>query len=339
MDTTALDRQNRRLERLRLEGISRSTVFVHEECREALNALRPLLLNPLQAPLIQQVLFEAQERTQPTNVANVAILSPFRYPGGKTWLVPELRRWLSIIRPTSIFVEPFAGGASCSLMVAAENRADMVVLGELDADVVSVWQSIFCKERADIQWLCKRILTFDVNETNVREVLVKTHKSKRERAWRTIIRNRMQRGGILAPGAGLIKSGQNGRGLSSRWYPETLVKRMTFLQNLHDRVQVVQMDAFDLIALHKGNKNATFLIDPPYTAAGKKAGERLYTHHAIDHEKLFSVMSKVKGAVMMTYDDTPEVCAMSERYGFAISRVPMKSTHHQVHKELVITKK
>lgn len=339
MDITALDRQNRRLERLRQEGISRSTVFVHEGCRDALNALRPLLLNPLQAPIIQQVLFESQEKTLPTNVAHVAILSPFRYPGGKTWLVPELRRWLSTLRPTSIFVEPFAGGASCGLMVASENRADKVVLGELDADVASVWQTIFCEAKIDIQWLCKKIQTFEVNEVNVREVLARTPKTTRERAWRTIIRNRMQRGGILAPGAGLIRSGQNGRGLSSRWYPETLVKRLTLLQAMHDRVQALQMDAFDLIALHNGNKNAAFLIDPPYTAAGKKAGERLYTHHAIDHEKLFSVMSKVKGAVMMTYDDTPEVCAMSKRYGFSISRVPMKSTHHQVHNELVITKK
>ncbi len=28
------------------------------------------------------------------NVAMVPMRSPFRYPGGKTWLVPRIREWL-----------------------------------------------------------------------------------------------------------------------------------------------------------------------------------------------------------------------------------------------------
>lgn len=338
MDATALDRQNRRLERLKAEGIQRSTIFVHEECREVLDALRPLFLNPKQASLIQQILAEAQEKTPPTNVAQVTQLSPFRYPGGKTWLVPELRRWLSTLRPVSAFVEPFAGGASCSLMVASEQRANTVILGELDVDVAAVWQTLFHHPKADVQWLCNKISNFDVNEDTVRRVLSSEPKTVRERAWRTIIRNRMQRGGILAPGAGLIKAGENGKGLLSRWYPETLVKRITALQSMRDRIQAVQMDAFELIAQHSSDKQAAFLIDPPYTAGGKKAGSRLYTHHALDHEQLFSAMAKVKGSVMMTYDDALEVRVLAKRYGFSVSRVPMKSSHHEVHKELIITR-
>ena len=45
------------------------------------------------------------------NVAAVNHLSPFRYPGGKTWLVPRIRQWLrgsnSRVRE---LCEPFAGG-------------------------------------------------------------------------------------------------------------------------------------------------------------------------------------------------------------------------------------
>jgi hypothetical protein len=29
------------------------------------------------------------------NVASVPKLSPFRYPGGKTWFIPYIRQWLS----------------------------------------------------------------------------------------------------------------------------------------------------------------------------------------------------------------------------------------------------
>ena len=46
------------------------------------------------------------------NVATVPQRSPLRYPGGKTWLVPHVRAWLSGIRPTpEVLMEPFAGAS------------------------------------------------------------------------------------------------------------------------------------------------------------------------------------------------------------------------------------
>lgn len=287
--------------------------------------------------MLTKLLREAEEGLRPTNVAQVTHLSPFRYPGGKTWLVPEMRRWLSTMSRRTVFVEPFAGGASCGLAVAHEDLADVVVLGELDDDVAAVWQAVF-ESAATNKALCKRITSFEVTESNVRAVLSAEPRSVADRAWRTIIRNRMQRGGIMAPGAGLIKSGENGRGLASRWYPKTLVSRLETLNALSDKIRFHQIDAFELIARHADDRRAAFLIDPPYTAAGKRAGTRLYSHHAIDHERLFGAMAKVKGAAMITYDDTPEVVALAERHGFTVSRIPMKSSHHAVHKELMITR-
>lgn len=88
-------------------------------------------------------------RKNVVNVASVPHRSPFRYPGGKTWFVPTLRRWLNSMenRPRH-FVEPFAGGSIAGLTVAFENLAEKVVLVELDEDVASVWQIILSKENA-----------------------------------------------------------------------------------------------------------------------------------------------------------------------------------------------
>src|SRR6058998_3882107 len=48
------------------------------------------------------------EFTEPVNVASVPQRSPFRYPGGKTWLVPYIRSWLGHKRQCpSVLVEPF----------------------------------------------------------------------------------------------------------------------------------------------------------------------------------------------------------------------------------------
>src|SRR5271157_5777323 len=71
------------------------------------------------------------EPTRIINVASVPQRSPFRYPGGKTWLVPYARRWLrSQSRPVGQLVEPFAGGGIVGLTAAFERLAKRVTLIE-----------------------------------------------------------------------------------------------------------------------------------------------------------------------------------------------------------------
>jgi len=245
---------------------------------------------------------------------------------------------LSARQRPAVFIEPFAGGAITGLSVAAENLAERVFLSELDEDVAAVWRTIFHGSNTDVARLCKKITSFDVTLENVKTVLDKNPRLTKDRAFRTIIKNRMQRGGIMAAGAGLVKTGEAGRGLNSRWYPETLVKRIEILRDLRKSISFEKADAFEVIRRFSENKNACFFIDPPYTAGGKKAGSRLYTHNEIDHEQLFALMASVRGSVMMTYDEAPEVRQLAERYGFRIETVPMKNTHHSIIHELLILK-
>ena len=186
--------------------------------------------------------------------------------------------------------------------------------------------------------LKQQILEFDVTLENVREILDGKPRAARARAFRTIVRNRMQRGGIMAAGAGLVKAGEAGRGLNSRWYPETLGTRIDALRAIKERVTFEQVDAFEAVKRYAKDANAFFFIDPPYTAGGKNAGKRLYTHNEIDHKGLFALMASVKGSVMLTYDDAPEVRFMAEKHGFRVEPVPMKNTHHALIRELLILK-
>lgn len=293
----------------------------------------------IKAESVDNLLMHLQEKKTPTNVAKVRHLSLFRYPGGKTWLVPEVRKWLNTFNFTpSTFVEPFAGGAIIGLTVAAENLAQRVHLCELDDDVAAVWSLILLGNDSDSEWLCQRIQSFEVNLVNVHEVLSCGSQSTRDRAFRTIVKNRTQRGGIMAPGAGLVKTGEAGRGLRSRWYPETLVKRIEFLRTVRNRIDFTHADAFDVIRRFSVDPNVCFLIDPPYTAGGKNAGKRLYTHNEVNHSELFALMSTVRGSVMMTYDDTREIHELARRYGYVVERIPMKNTHHEILHELIILK-
>jgi DNA adenine methylase len=339
LDATALQRQNRRIKRLKDLGVTRSTVLVHHECRPALEGLRNHFVDPVKAKALASLVSQLKKKTSPTNVAQVKQLSPFRYPGGKTWLVPEIRKWLSSAKtkPT-VFVEPFAGGAMAGLTAASEGLADHVFLGELDEDVAVVWKTIFHSRGADAEWLRNQILGFEVTLEKVRSVLDAKPRSIRVKAFRTIVKNRMQRGGIMAAGAGLVKDGEAGRGLLSRWYPETLSQRIEALRAIRTNITFEQVDAFEAVRRYEDDPNAYFFIDPPYTAGGKNAGARLYTHNEIDHKRLFELMASVRGSVMMTYDDAPEVRSMAQRHGFRVEAVPMKNTHHEVIRELLILK-
>lgn len=276
------------------------------------------------------------ETRKDVNVASVPQRSPFRYPGGKTWFVPTFREWMRQLHPKpTVLVEPFAGGGIVSLTALFENLVDKVIMIELDADVAAVWQTVV---DGHATWLANRILKFDVTRDNVIEELGKSPRSAKGRAFQTILKNRTYHGGILAEGSGLIKHGENGKGLRSRWYPETLAKRFAHLDLMKDRIEFKCADGLEIIQKHGQSADIAFFIDPPYTAGGKKAGKRLYRHCDIDHERLFSLCEQIKGDFLMTYDNADEVIALAHKHHFHTRLIPMTNTHHATLQELVIGK-
>lgn len=285
----------------------------------------------------QLTFFKLTPSERVVNVASVPQRSPFRYPGGKTWLVPRVRHWLaSVSTKPAVFVEPFAGGGIVGLTVAFERLAEHVVLVEIDRQVAAVWETILGGEA---EWLAERITSFDLSYENVLATLADESGGSRELAFRTILKNRTYHGGILAPGAALIKHGENGKGLKSRWYAETLAARILAIGRIRDRFTFVCGDGISVMRSYARRKRAAFFIDPPYTAGGsngKRAGTRLYTHHELDHEQLFATAEKMAGDVLLTYDDARDVRDLAERHGFEVETVAMKNTHHATMLELLI---
>jgi DNA adenine methylase len=268
------------------------------------------------------------------NVASVPKRSPFRYPGGKTWLVPFARKWWrSLKRKPKLLIEAFAGGGIIGLSAAFEGFVDRVVFVEKDPDVSAVWKCICASNFRD---LAERILDFDVTEENVKAALADEQTDVAEVAFRTILKNRMFHGGILAPGASLMKSGENGKGLKSRWYARTLADRIIAIGNMRDRFTVLEEDGISVLERNKRNPDAIYFIDPPYTAAGKKAGSRLYRHSELDHHLLFNVTAELTGDFLMTYDNAEGVVKLANTHNFDMELVAMKNTHHAEMTELLI---
>lgn len=270
----------------------------------------------------------------PVNVASVPLRSPFRYPGGKTWFVPAFREWMSHKNPKpKMLIEPFAGGGIISFTALFENHVNHVVMVELDEDVAAVWQSV---TDGDVQWLADRILSFKLSRESVISELSTPAVDIKERAFQTILKNRTFHGGVLAKGSGLIKSGENGKGIKSRWYPKTLAKRLLNLEKVSSRIDFRSEDGLKVMSDFSEQEDAVFFIDPPYTAGGKKAGKRLYKYCDIDHEDLFAICESLRGDFLITYDNADEVKDLAKKHGFSMRPIPMKNTHHAKMQELVI---
>lgn len=264
------------------------------------------------------------------NVASVPQRSPFRYPGGKTWLIPVVRKWLKQSIESKSLIEPFAGGGIVSLTAAFEGLVERVTMVELDPEVAAVWEVVV---NGDYQWLADEIYKFDLTSANAKKILEKQNKSIKEQAFSTILKNRIFHGGIITKGSGVIKNGENGKGIRSRWYPKTLRDRINAIGHVRDRMSFVSGDAFAELERICDTPNVYSFIDPPYTVAGK----RLYTHYDIDHDALFYLASRLTGKFMLTYDDTVEIRALASKYDLDFRTIPMKTTHHIEKKEIIIS--
>jgi DNA adenine methylase len=99
--------------------------------------------------------------------------------------------------------------------------------------------------------------------------------------------------------AGLVKNGERGKGLSSRWYPATLERRILEIGRVRHRITFIEGDGVEVLRKNAHRPDIVAFIDPPYTVAAR----RLYTHWEMDHEELFSVVNSFAGDFLMTYDD------------------------------------
>ena len=284
---------------------------------------------------MQQLEFIETTRTDLQKIVNVATVpqrSPFRYAGGKTWLIPRIRQWLYHSGGLGKeLIEPFAGGGIVSLTAVIENLVDRAIMVEKDEGVAAVWEVILSDGAL---WLADQIVQFQLTPDSAREAIEKAHESLESLAFATIIKNRVNRGGILADGASFIKNGENGRGITSRWYPETLKKRILEIDKVKSRIEFIKGDAISILEKNSSRCDAVYFIDPPYF----KAGRRLYRYSTIDHTNLFQVATGLQSDFLMTYDDSEDVMKMANDCKLATRLIAMKNTHHAKKSELLIGK-
>jgi DNA adenine methylase len=266
------------------------------------------------------------------NISSIPQRSPFRYPGGKTWLIPQVRTWLKFFGGENIqLIEPFAGGGIVTLTSVMEGLVGSALMIELDPDVAAVWRAIFGrKARA----LAEKVKKFNFTKESVVATLESKPKNIIEHAFHTILKNRVTRNGILASGAGMIKKGEYGYGLKSRWYPNTLSDRILLVAKYRRQISFKHCDGLLFLEKCIPLRNFVYFIDPPYS----KIGKRLYKCGEIDHEKLFNIVSHLEGNFLMTYKKSNEAIELAKKYHFQTEEIYMNGGLNSTKIELLIAR-
>jgi DNA adenine methylase len=229
------------------------------------------------------------EELQDTSLRAMRYQSPLRYPGAKSGLAPLITELItrsseSIGRP-QLFVEPFAGGASTSLRLAAAGNVDRILLADSDLLVTRFWQVA----AADTEWLIDRMWEEPVtlDRWDHWRSWTPPRPDDREIAMKCLFLNRTTFSGILHGRAGPIGGRQQASkySIGCRFNKAALEARLRFVGALYNSNRLVDVWCKDWQATLRDvvewypqllpNRVIAYL-DPPYWNKSSKLYRRSF---------------------------------------------------------------
>jgi len=210
---------------------------------------------------------------------------PFiRRPGGKTRLLSQL---LPLIRPHTIFVEAFAGGAALTL---AKEPSKVEVINDIDRELVNLYRHAqFHLDAlvAEVEWT--------LNSRADLEVLIEQPGlTGLQQAARYLLRNRLSFGGGGSSFAVSKAQAQPSRAA-------VLEKLRAFNERL-DKV-AVECLSYERLLKNYDSPGTLWFFDPPYTV-----GE-VDVYEAWDGERMAAfagAVAELQGDWIVTVNDAPE---------------------------------
>jgi DNA adenine methylase len=172
-------------------------------------------------------------------------LSPLRYPGAKSALIPVISDLVSggsrVLGHPALFVEPFAGGASTGLRLIVEKVVDRILLADADSMVARFWQVA----ASETEWLIDRMWAEPVTLERWDYWRRWTPKriDDRETAVKCLFLNRTTFSGILHGRAGPIGGRRQSSAykLDCRFNKEGLEKRLRLIGGLYSSRRIVDV--------------------------------------------------------------------------------------------------
>jgi DNA adenine methylase len=233
--------------------------------------------------------------------------SPFRYPGGKSKMIPIIMEYLEpLLENENEFCDVFTGGGSVALAVAEKYPNLNIILNDKDTWIYSFWDVVSGKSTQYLDDLLKLIetpVTIELfNQLNDQE-----DDSILGSAYRALFFNRACFSGIVKKKDNKVLSSPIGGRqqlskykVNCRYNSKKLQSKIIKINKLlSGRTQVLNQDINDYLI----DATCPVYCDPPYFLAG----EELYSEYMKlkEHMMMADLLKKRKPNWILSYDDAP----------------------------------
>ena len=266
------------------------------------------------------------------------MLSPLRYPGGKSDFFAIAKR---VVEgggfADSHVVEPYAGSAAVSLGLLDFGLASKVTLSERDPLLYSFWRCVF--ERTGELIVRFQELDITIESWHKLQPLLRvdspTEGSVLDLALAGLFFNRANFSGILAGGPIGGKGQKSEYKIDCRTNKDEIISRILAASMFSDRVNVVFEDAVSLVKGMSAQSEAFFYLDPPYFVKGETLYR--YFYRLKQHKELASALEDAKFKWLLSYDDNHVIEFLYE--GFSVNRLDFQYSVRspKKHSELLIS--
>jgi|WetSurMetagenome_2_1015567.scaffolds.fasta_scaffold04541_6 DNA adenine methylase len=226
----------------------------------------------------------------------IKYLSPFRYPGGKRKLLPQIIPALQNLEGISEnFSDVFVGGGGVSLAVADTNPSARIYMNDKDTRVAAFWK-VTASDSVD-----ELVDKLDIEPTW--NLFTNTQSSKFTKdvdlAFQAIFLNRTAYSGILNAGPMGGKKQDGKTKISSRYNFKVLKEKILAChQLLADRTIVTCKDFREVLSTSE--HHIAVYLDPPYVVKGN--GLYPVGMSQEDHRDLAALL-KNRANWLLSYDD------------------------------------
>lgn len=235
------------------------------------------------------------------------IISPLRYPGGKSALYVPFRSLLRANGLTSgTYVEPYAGGGGAALALLVTGQVQRIVINDLDPAIYAFWHAAVRETAAFSRLIENAIL--DLREwSRQREIYLTAAKDDYLRlGFATFYLNRTNRSGALNGG---VIGGQKQTGrykIDARFNKATLLERVRLIGIHSNRISISNVDGLSVIRAFADDCQVFIYADPPYFDKSSSLYLNAFTEQ--NHVTLADTLNSLTTLKwLLTYDNVTKV--------------------------------
>ncbi len=223
------------------------------------------------------------------------IVSPLRYPGGKSRAVKKIKE---LVPKFEEFREPFVGGGSVFFCFKQLFPDKIFWINDKYKELAIFWQ----QSQSNLSEVLTQVRSWKQDFSNGKELFYFLKENKEnfdevEIAAMFFVFNRITFSGTTEAG------GYSEQAFQKR-FTDSSINRLKSIGRVLENTKITNLD-YEKVILKTG-ENVFLFLDPPYSKNKKSAlyGENGNLHKGFDHERFAAILRKCQHKWLLTYDDS-----------------------------------